>query len=111
LTDALDQGQLVSANSRPPAVLDVGYGTGYWLYDMREMYRAHRLVGVDIAASTRDMCGPGQNIYFKDRFNFEQDPWPFSDGEFDFIHMAGLCGSVSDWTKLCSTALRWVSGH
>jgi hypothetical protein len=84
----------------------LGYGTGYWLYDMRERHPSCGLVGIDIAIPTREMCSPGQNIHFIGGFSFEQDAWPFADGQFNLIHMSGLCGSVADWAKLCSTALK-----
>jgi hypothetical protein len=87
-------------------VLDIGYGTGYWLSDMRHQYPHSTLMGIDLAPRTWDPSILGDRINLIADFNFEQDVWPFSENQIDLIHVAQLCGSVSDWAKLCSTALR-----
>lgn len=89
--------------------LDIGHGTGIWLYEMRERYPDAWLVGIDIAPPPEEYPhAVHRDLRFLSPVDFRQREWPFAEGSFDLIHMEQLLGSVSDWEQLCSTALRYV---
>lgn len=101
----LHQARISSSTGRLRC-LDVGYGTGYWLYDMLDRYPHAQLVGIDMAPTVAEYPKPGQDLRCIAPVDFNQDEWYSDEGSYDLIHMSQLCGSVSDWKRLCSNALR-----
>lgn len=96
----------ISSPTGRPRVLDVGYGTGMWLMDMLNLYPDAALVGIDIAPIADGLPEPGGDLRYIAPVDFTQDNWGLSEGSFDFIRMSQLCGSVPDWKRLCTNALR-----
>jgi 2-polyprenyl-3-methyl-5-hydroxy-6-metoxy-1,4-benzoquinol methylase len=100
----------LNASNGPLRILDVGCGSCIWLVDMSSAYPQAEICGIDIDPRIPgDDLGPssfGSTIGWRCPLNFESAEWGFPPGCFDFIHMGQLCGSVSDWERLCSTALR-----
>ncbi|KAK5113923.1 hypothetical protein LTR62_003046 [Meristemomyces frigidus] len=91
------QGRLPSRGAC--AVLDVGYGTGYWLADMGALYPHAELFGIDLAPLVRDQMATGRDTHHLN-WDYEQPQWPLAEGSLDLIHMSGLCGSVANWDHL-----------
>ena len=92
-----------------PHVLDVGYGTGSWLYDMSDKYPNAHLVGIDTAPTRERDPEPSKDMHFLAPVDFESDDWGVLEGSFDLINMSQLCGSVRDWDRLCRRALRYLA--
>ncbi|RMY41059.1 hypothetical protein D0865_12387 [Hortaea werneckii] len=96
-------------HSDRPHVLDVGYGTGSWLYDMSDKYPKAHLVGIDTAPTRERDPEPSKDMHFLAPVDFESDDWGVPEGSFDLINMSQLCGSVRDWDRLCRRALRYLA--
>ncbi|KAK5121061.1 hypothetical protein LTR85_005545 [Meristemomyces frigidus] len=90
-------------------ILDVGYGTGAWLYDMLDEYPNAQLVGIDMAPTEEENPRPGRDIRFVAHVDFTQNDWGLREGSFDLVRMSQLCGSVPDWQRLCTNAWRYLA--
>ncbi|KAI7053004.1 hypothetical protein KC352_g45341, partial [Hortaea werneckii] len=74
--------RLVPHTNRPH-VLDVGYGTGSWLYDMSDKYPNAHLVGIDTAPTRERDPEPSKDMHFLAPVDFESDDWGVLEGSFD----------------------------
>lgn len=108
------KGRLVNADlnvhvSHRLQILDVGYGTGIWAYEMAKSNAHVDVLGIDLFGTepTRNDAIP--NVQFETPLNFTDTNWHLREGYFDLIRMSQLCGCVPDWLQQYSTAFRSVS--
>jgi ubiquinone/menaquinone biosynthesis C-methylase UbiE len=86
------QGNYRAPMRQPRAILDVGTGTGIWAREMAQQFPRARVVGFDIDRTplerSIEVLGPGGQ--FPSNFSFQLadalQPFPFANGEFDFVH-------------------------
>lgn len=64
-------------------ILDVGCGKGYLLYELHRLLPASRVVGFDV--STHAIVHAKEEIANNLFVHRAQDPYPFSDKEFDLV--------------------------
>ena len=99
----------IESPSGQARILDVGYGTGYWMDDIAKCYPDAYLVGIDIAPddgrSSTDLVDK-YNMRFLTRVDFMSPNWKVPHASFDYIRMSQLCGSVPDWEQLCANAIQ-----
>jgi ubiquinone/menaquinone biosynthesis C-methylase UbiE len=77
---------------QPREILDVACGTGIWGREMAQEFKRARVIGFDIDPTlperAMEILGPGGQ--FPPNFRFQVadalKPFPFADGEFDFVH-------------------------
>ncbi|KAL1839886.1 hypothetical protein VTJ49DRAFT_1021 [Mycothermus thermophilus] len=83
-------------------VLDVGTGTGIWAIDFGDMYPNAQVIGTDITPIQPSWVPP--NVQFQiDDANMD---WTWPDNNFDYVHVRGLLGNISDWKKFYREAYR-----
>jgi SAM-dependent methyltransferase len=77
--------KLVSAYNLPPdaAILDVGCGKGFLLYELQQLLPAARVCGFDLS----DYAIANAKEEIRDRLfvHRAQDPYPFANQEFDLV--------------------------
>ena len=82
-------------------VLDVGTGTGLWAMDFADLHPEASVIGTDLS--------PIQPAFVPSNLRFEVDDccdeWLY-EKPFDFIHVRGLFGCVSDWDRFYKQALQ-----
>ncbi|KAM3420373.1 hypothetical protein BST61_g3652 [Cercospora zeina] len=80
----------------PRRILDIGTGTGIWATDVADKFFEAEVIGTDLS--------PVQPGMQPDNCRFEIDDcmseWVYPKNHFDFIHIRGLFGSISDWPQL-----------
>src|SRR5215467_10248344 len=76
------RGNYVAPVERPGAILDVGSGTGRWVYDLCARFPDAAVVGLDLLPGRPE--GRPANCRFV-RGSLMHD-LPFVDGAFDFVH-------------------------
>lgn len=90
----------------PRRVLDIGFGTGFWMLEMESRYPEAEVIGVD-------MEGPPQGIksthrlHFRSPVDFTAPQWPVEESSVDLVHMAQLVGCVPNWLEHYSKAYRY----
>lgn len=87
----------------PRRILDVGFGTAFWMLDMAKQYPKAEIIGIDldgIGITHKDNC------VFRSPVDFTAPQWPVDDSSVDLIHMAQLCGTVPDWLAHYGKAFR-----
>lgn len=107
-----NQLHIATFRSPPRRVLDVGFGTGFWVIDMCTKYPSAEIIGIDIDHPPRQH--QEQNCSFRTPVDFNAPNWDIEDCTVDLVHMAQLCGCVPDWTDLYRKAyksLRPGTGH
>jgi SAM-dependent methyltransferase len=92
----LDDALYLAPITAPESILDIGTGTGIWATDMADKFPAATITGTDLS--------PHQPGMQPDNCRFEVDDccsaWVYDAAAFDFIHLRGLFGSISDWPAL-----------
>ena len=98
----------------PSRVLDIGCGTGIWIASMHDEFAARgrddvKFVGMDIVP----VYAPMTDVDFTFvRHNCLNIPYPFQDGEFDYIFMRDMSSAIpvtsvqSDVLSECLRVLR-----
>lgn len=86
-------------------VLDIGTGTGIWAMDFADENPAATVIGTDLS--------PIQPTWTPPNVKFEVDDceldWTFPENHFDYIHIRILTGSIKDWPRLYSQAMRYAA--
>jgi hypothetical protein len=80
--------------------LQTGTGAGVWALDFADRHSlALAIIGVDVEANeAKEAAQAPPNVYFEvEDFT---DKWPFGSNMYDYIHIRGLSGRVSDWRTL-----------
>jgi len=83
--------------SEPPAILDIGTGSGSWVVDMARQFPHCDVVGMDLAPAnlSRD---PPENCRFEcDDANLGLSHYTNS---FDVVHIRCVGGGINDWKAL-----------
>lgn len=102
---ALNKNLHVASFRTPPRrILDVGFGSGYWMFEMQDRYPAAEIIGFDLDNPTQQ--SRDKNCQFKAPVDFTAPTWPVEDASADLVHMAQLCGCVPDWVELYRKAFR-----
>lgn len=103
---ALKQNLHLTPLYSPRRILDVGFGTGYWMMEMAKRYPYAEVIGWDLIQPSGPPPDAAGQCRFRSPVDFLAPRWPIEDGSVDFVHMAQLCGSVPDWTAMYSKAYR-----
>ena len=90
------------------SILDVGHGTGIWVYEMAQRARNANVVGIDLYSRTPRRETAISNASFLTPVDFRHPQWPFEPDSHHLIRMSQLCGCVSDWHALYLTASRYI---
>lgn len=103
---ALHHAPIKPSPERPLKVLDVGCGSGIWCLQIAEKYRdGVMVVGMDVSAGIQPKNKPANVEWIE--ADMEQ-PWPFPEQYFDFIHLSLVHGCVADWQNMYAER---ISGH
>lgn len=99
---------------QPRAILDVATGTGIWAREMALEFPNARVIGIDIDRTplerSLEVLGPGGQ--FPTNFSFQMadalQPFPFEDGEFDFVHgrMMSPFVPINRWPQVIGEMMR-----
>lgn len=86
------------AKNVPKRVLEMGCGSAYWTSSCHEWFTSlgHpnvEFTGLDFAPLAPDLKRQGVNWRFV-QHDFRRYPWPFEDGQFDFIMLKDLSLTV-----------------
>ena len=73
---------------------------------MADRYEDFQVVAMDLWEILWE--GNLGNFHTLPRVDLNDERWPFPEDLFDYIHLAQLCGRVSDWQQLCQTVFRFV---
>jgi len=76
----------------PQYILDVGSGTGHWVYDVAKQFPKAIVFGTDIVLPARP-SNEAINVSFK-RHNILQEDLPFRAHSFDFVHMRFMTSAL-----------------
>ncbi|KAF2723530.1 S-adenosyl-L-methionine-dependent methyltransferase [Polychaeton citri CBS 116435] len=95
---------LAPISSSPRHILDIATGTGIWATDIADKFPDAEVIGTDLSPMP-----PGGGMH-PPNFHFEIDDcsssWVYPEDHFDFIHIRGLFGSISDWPALYKEAYK-----
>ncbi|KAI5356982.1 Putative S-adenosyl-L-methionine-dependent methyltransferase [Septoria linicola] len=80
----------------PSLVLDIGTGTGLWAIDFADENPESQVIATDISAVQPHWVPPNLRFEIDDC----TEPWTFAEGQFEFIHVRSLYGSIADWPEL-----------
>ncbi|KAL7272144.1 hypothetical protein RUND412_005062 [Rhizina undulata] len=86
----------------PQRILDVGTGTGIWAIDIADQFSSASVIGVDLSPIQPTWLPP--NLIFE--VDDVEEPWPYQDNSFDFIHLRQMIGGIYDWPKLYRQAFK-----
>lgn len=106
--DALGGELHLAQLKRPPQrIVDLGFGSGYWMMEAATKYPNAECIGLDLVPPVANIAHPPEKAVFLTPTDFTAPAaWPIKDGSVDLVHMAQLCGSVPDWVDLYSKAYR-----
>jgi ubiquinone/menaquinone biosynthesis C-methylase UbiE len=92
--------------SDPRRILDVGFGTGFWMMEMAKKYPRAEIIGYDLILPDGKLPKAGNQFRWLAPVDYLAPRWPTEDGSVDLVHLAQLCGSVNDWASLYKKAYR-----
>lgn len=94
------------ARSYRPQILDLGCGTGIWVYEMAERYPCADVLGIDLLDMQPARIVQMPNAYFRTPVDITQPDWNLKPASFDMIRMSQLCGCIPDWTSTYRNILK-----
>ncbi|KAG8956110.1 hypothetical protein FRC00_005075, partial [Tulasnella sp. 408] len=81
----------------PPAILDLGSGSGSWMLDMAKMFPHAELVGLDLAPANLSEPPP-PNCHFEcDDVNLGLLHY---NGAFDVVHVSSVAQGIENYRKM-----------
>ncbi|QMW31119.1 hypothetical protein G4B84_006500 [Aspergillus flavus NRRL3357] len=89
---------------KPQNVLYVGTGTGLWAIDFGDMHPSAKVIGTDLSPIQPSFTPPNVQFEVDDCC----DPWLYKNDTFDFVHVRGLYGCVSDWDEFYTKAYKHI---
>ncbi|CZT17507.1 uncharacterized protein RCC_03341 [Ramularia collo-cygni] len=89
----------------PRRILDIGFGTGFWMLDMESRYPSAEVIGLDMEAPPQGVKST-QRLNFRSPVDFTAPQWPVEESSVDFVHMAQLVGCVPNWLDQYGKAYR-----
>ncbi|KAJ1717572.1 S-adenosyl-L-methionine-dependent methyltransferase [Aspergillus flavus] len=89
---------------KPQNVLDVGTGTGLWAIEFGDMHPSAKVIGTDLSPIQPSFTPPNVQFEVDDCC----DPWLYKNDTFDFVHVRGLYGCVSDWDEFYRKAYKHI---
>ncbi|EFX06413.1 methyltransferase type 11 [Grosmannia clavigera kw1407] len=92
----LDEKLHLAPVENPKKVLDIGTGTGIWAIDFADAHPETIVIGTDVSPIQPTWVPPNLIFEIEDC----TQPWTFTPGSFDFVHMQFLVGSIPDWYAL-----------
>lgn len=93
---------LAPIDENPSNILDLGTGTGIWAIDVADEYPSAIVLGTDLSPSQPTWVPPNCKFMVDDA----EAEFPWAENTYDFVHIRGLHGAISDWPKLYSQVLR-----
>lgn len=84
--------------------IDIGTGTGIWAIDFADQFPSAEIIGTDLSPTQPSFVPPNLRFELDDA----QLDWTFNSNTFDYVHIRGLFGGVSDWPKLYNDAMRTI---
>lgn len=99
-----DQLFLAPIGDNPGRVLDVGTGTGIWAIDFADQFPGAEVIGTDITATQPTWVPPNLKFMIDDCLQ----EWTWPENHFDFVHLRGMYGSITDWAELYRRAFKHV---
>ncbi|SMQ45224.1 unnamed protein product [Zymoseptoria tritici ST99CH_3D7] len=91
--------------TNPRRILDIGYGTGFWMLDMETKYPGAEITGIDMEEPPAGVKSNGR-LNFRSSVDFTAPRWPIEDSSVDLVHMAQLLGCVPNWSDHYTKAYR-----
>jgi ubiquinone/menaquinone biosynthesis C-methylase UbiE len=91
--------------ANPRRILDIGYGTGFWMLDMETKYPGAEIIGLDMEEPPTGVKSNGR-LNFRSGVDFTTPRWPVEDSSVDLVHMAQLLGCVPNWMDQYSKAYK-----
>ncbi|KAL9532503.1 Secondary metabolism regulator [Sphaerulina musiva] len=90
--------------STPRRILDIGFGSGFWMIEAGKKYPTTEIIGFDLdnalGSAVLDNC------QFRSPVDFTAPQWEIEDGSVDLVHMSQLCGCVPSWPDQYAKAFR-----
>lgn len=95
---------LAHLRASPRRILDIGYGTGFWMADAENLYPQAEIIGIDL--DNKPQLNAGPNCAFRSGVDFNAPQWPVEDSSVDLVHIGQLLGCVPDWLQHYRKAYR-----
>ncbi|OBT39540.1 hypothetical protein VE00_10656 [Pseudogymnoascus sp. WSF 3629] len=93
---------LAPIGDNPQKIIDIGTGTGIWAIDFADEFPSAEVSATDISPIQPEWVPPNLRFEIDDA----QLEWTRAPNIYDFIHIRGLSGCMSDWPVLYLEAFR-----